>query len=402
MAAVAEFVLIVEKIAQDVDFWVPTSSQVQQSEYLFDYPTESSLPVTYTATGGCVVTGDVVTFTARGTCAITATRAGDDTYSAVSLTKTVRVSAMQQWVRFSAMPIDNPAQVGDTYVPTVAALSNLPVTLEAAGACTSSGDTVTYVTAGQCTMTATQAGNDQYDPGQGTQTILVERGDQRLAFSSAPIGAVTVGDTYTPTIDAPTGLPVTMSTSPGCTVDGRVVTFTQPGTCSLTATSPGTRDYRPDSATQLINVAPAAVPDVPTTPEPTTDVPTTPAPTPSPTTPVPVQAETADSDGDGLSDAVERWLGTNPLAKDTDHDGLSDKVEVEGYRNTRYDKTFRSNPKDFDSDNDGLSDRVEVTGSANDKFRHAPTSPTRKDTDRDGRADRAEIKRGTNPALSSR
>ena len=27
-------------------------------------------------------------------------------------------------------------------------------------------------------------------------------------------------------------------------------------------TSPGTRDYRPDSATQLLNVAPTAVPDV--------------------------------------------------------------------------------------------------------------------------------------------
>ena len=35
-----------------------------------------------------------------------------------------------------------------------------------------------------------------------------------------------------------------------------------------------------------------------------------------------------DSDGDGLSDEVERQLGTDPLNKDTDGDGFSDDSEV--------------------------------------------------------------------------
>jgi len=38
---------------------------------------------------------------------------------------------------------------------------------------------------------------------------------------------------------------------------------------------------------------------------------------------------TADSDGDGLSDAQESTLGTDPHKKDTDADGYSDKVEVD-------------------------------------------------------------------------
>ena len=44
---------------------------------------------------------------------------------------------------------------------------------------------------------------------------------------------------------------------------------------------------------------------------------------------------------------------------------------------------------------------IEVTGARNDRFRKAPTSPTKKDTDRDGFADLREIKAKSNPAKKS-
>lgn len=40
---------------------------------------------------------------------------------------------------------------------------------------------------------------------------------------------------------------------------------------------------------------------------------------------------TADADHDGLTDAEEQVLGTNPADTDTDHDGLSDFDEVKKY-----------------------------------------------------------------------
>ena len=86
---------------------------------------------------------------------------------------------------------------------------------------------------------------------------------------------------------------------------------------------------------------------------------------------------------------------------DTDRDDLRDGVEVNGFLNKRYDKTFTSNPVLADTDKDGLRDRVEVTGAKNVKFRYAPTNPRRQDTDRDGFADRREIKARSNPALKS-
>lgn len=66
--------------------------------------------------------------------------------------------------------------------------------------------------------------------------------------------------------------------------------------------------------------------------------------------------QTKDSDGDGLSDAEERSLGTNPLEVDSDGDGLFDKEEV---------KFYKTDPLDTDTDKDGYADGIEVKGGYN-------------------------------------
>ena len=74
----------------------------------------------------------------------------------------------------------------------------------------------------------------------------------------------------------------------------------------------------------------------------------------------------ADDDGDGLTDATEETLGTNPLNPDTDGDGLSDGAEV---------NTYATNPLNYDSDGDGLADGAEVNTYA--------TNPLNPDSDGD-------------------
>ncbi|MCX6798206.1 MAG: hypothetical protein NTX66_03290 [Candidatus Falkowbacteria bacterium] len=59
---------------------------------------------------------------------------------------------------------------------------------------------------------------------------------------------------------------------------------------------------------------------------------------------------------DGLTDAEEIQLGTNPNLTDTDNDGLTDYEEV---------KTYKTNPLNPDSDGDGFTDGVEVHGGYN-------------------------------------
>ncbi len=60
---------------------------------------------------------------------------------------------------------------------------------------------------------------------------------------------------------------------------------------------------------------------------------------------------TTDTDGDGLTDAEEQTLGTNPIVADTDADGLSDGDEVHLYI---------TDPSNLDTDGDGYLDGVEV------------------------------------------
>ncbi len=81
-----------------------------------------------------------------------------------------------------------------------------------------------------------------------------------------------------------------------------------------------------------------------------------------------------DTDGDGLSDAYEKEIGTDPNNPDTDGDGLTDGEEVNKYH---------TNPLNPDTDGDGLKDGDEVH-----KYH---TDPLKPDTDGDGLTDGQEV-----------
>lgn len=63
-----------------------------------------------------------------------------------------------------------------------------------------------------------------------------------------------------------------------------------------------------------------------------------------------------DTDKDGLSDSIEKSLGTNPNIADTDFDGLSDGDEV---------NIWKTKPTNPDTDGDGFRDGDEVKGGYN-------------------------------------
>lgn len=87
-----------------------------------------------------------------------------------------------------------------------------------------------------------------------------------------------------------------------------------------------------------------------------------------------------DEDGDGLSDAEETAIGSDPKLPDTDNDGLSDKDEV---------RIHRTSPTNPDTDNDGLYDKEEI-------FTYQ-TNPLDPDTDNDTYLDGVEVQNGYNP-----
>ncbi len=86
-----------------------------------------------------------------------------------------------------------------------------------------------------------------------------------------------------------------------------------------------------------------------------------------------------DDDNDGLTDAEELELGTNPIDPDTDHDLLEDASEL----------LNGTSPVNGDSDGDGISDGMEVI--------ILGTDPLDRDTDGGGACDIQELEHRTDP-----
>ena len=130
-------------------------------------------------------------------------------------------------------------------------------------------------------------------------------------------------------------------------------------------------------------------------------------------------ATTTDTDNDGLSDAVERTLGTSINDSDSDHDGLSDGFEVpdpanprdtdndrlidaldldddgDGVRTADEDTNGNGDWLDDDVDNDGIPDWLDPTSGGGD----TGVDPAI-DTDGDGLTDLEEAALGSNPDAS--
>lgn len=96
--------------------------------------------------------------------------------------------------------------------------------------------------------------------------------------------------------------------------------------------------------------------------------------------PAPIGGPRDDDDGDGLTNAQEKSLGTDPRYFDSDHDGLSDGTEIK----------HGTNPLARDTDGDGFDDKAESAFG---------TDPLNPDSDADGFTDGIEVARGGNPLV---
>lgn len=101
-----------------------------------------------------------------------------------------------------------------------------------------------------------------------------------------------------------------------------------------------------------------------------------------------------DTDGDGLSDYYEFSVcNTSPINKDTDGDGITDDLDDEdtdGLSNI-LEYTYNTNPLVYDTDQDGLNDYQEIM--------EYGTDPLKSDTDEDGLTDYDNVKLNFSPLM---
>ncbi len=191
---------------------------------------QSASPYTFSATLGGGV--HMLTATFNGDAANTSS-----TSNSVSIT----VTPANQTITFGTLA-GRPWQAAPFSISAMAS-SGIPVTFVSltGSVCTVSGNSVTMLTGGTCTMEATQAGNSNYKAATpADQSFKISPAAQTITF--APLPNLPIGSPpFTVSATASSGLAVvfTSTTNTICTVSGTTVTMVAGGSCSIQAAQPG-------------------------------------------------------------------------------------------------------------------------------------------------------------------
>jgi surface protein len=178
---------------------------------------------------GCSLSGTTLTATGSGQCTIEASRATSTNYlQSDSASQIIEIVKSSQNVRFTSNVPADPT-VGSTYTPAATASSGLTISYLVTGAsCTFSAGTVTFTSAGDCTVTAGQVGNVAFAAASSaSQDISVGRRNHTLEFSTASqvITTKTFGD--------PAFLIRATSTDPSAVISYTVSPETTNDACSV-------------------------------------------------------------------------------------------------------------------------------------------------------------------------
>ncbi|WP_297618390.1 Ig-like domain repeat protein [Nocardioides sp.] len=216
------------------------------------------------AAASCVLSedGTTVEFHHPGSCTVTVSQLGGADYTDAATEQVFSVAKGMQAVAFILDP--SAPTVGGTYDirSTTKGSGTAPLLLTGNDSCTVDGTTVTFVHAGTCTVTATQAGDDDWVSATPVEhSVAVARRDQELLVTSDTPSSGVVDGGYTLTVTggrssepiaivlgagnldpACTG-EVTTSAPDGVQRASVAITFTRVGSCTVAITQDGDDDH---------------------------------------------------------------------------------------------------------------------------------------------------------------
>ena len=177
-ASNVQHVLTVGKADQTITFTALDDKTYGDANFDLTGTASSELTVSYASsnTDVATVSGNKVTIVGAGTTTITASQSGNDNYKAASdVQQELTVNAVNQTITFTAL--DDKTYGDADFNLTGTASSGLTVTYTSSNTnvATVSGNKVTIVGAGIATITASQAGDDNYSVASNVQQELKVR-----------------------------------------------------------------------------------------------------------------------------------------------------------------------------------------------------------------------------------
>jgi hypothetical protein len=215
----------------------------------------SGLPIIYLSSDVTMasITGNTVTILKAGTVVILAGQFGDNSYNiAPNAVQQLMINKANQTITSSALAAKT---FGDAaFNLSATASSNLAVAYVSSDPTIASvsGNTVTILKAGSVNITASQAGDGNYNAaGNVVQALTINKANQTITFNA--LAAKTFGDAaFTLSAFSTSGLPISYASSDTtiASISGNTVTILKAETVNITANQPGDANF--NTATSVV------------------------------------------------------------------------------------------------------------------------------------------------------
>ncbi|MEQ9378675.1 MAG: Ig-like domain-containing protein [Imperialibacter sp.] len=264
--------LTVNKASQTITFAALPAKTFGDANFTLGATASSGLTVSYASSNTAVATvsGNTVTIVGAGSTTITASQTGNANYNAAAnVPQTLTVNKAGQTITFAALPAKTFGDANFTLGATSSSGLSVSYASSNTAVATVSGNTVTIVGAGSTTITASQAGNANYNAATNVpQTLTVDKASQTITVS--PIADKLVSDApFAVSASTTSGLSLTYAIASGpATISGNTITLTgASGTVEVAVSQAGNTNYNsasssasffvsdPDKANQTITFA---------------------------------------------------------------------------------------------------------------------------------------------------
>ncbi len=260
-ASPVQRLLTVEKANQQILFDAISEKTFGESDFLLNAASDSGLPLALESSNPAVATvsGNQVTIVGAGVTTFTAAQPGNSNYKSASVQRTLTVKKAEQQIQFEKI---GSKSFGDAQFKLNAiATSGLHIDYSTANPAVAkvTGNEVEILKAGSVTITATQAGNANYNPAIATQDFIINKATQEISFSS--IQTLTYGDAPLKIhAAASSGLPVSFISNDVsiATVSDNQITILGAGDLTLIAQQDGNENYSEAQSSQQIVIRKAS------------------------------------------------------------------------------------------------------------------------------------------------